>query len=111
MTSDQIVEASNHEYHRRVSNMWGDPKPSDDPADVPEIDKNTLEFAQSIWASRRRASGSEVRSRPSLSTNDSQSSLTRALSMMAATADGGGEEAGQGAEAGGVARRLQCARP
>jgi hypothetical protein len=67
MTSDQIVEASNHEYHRRVSNMWGDPKPSDDPADVPEIDKNTLEFAQSIWASRRRASGSEVRSWPSLS--------------------------------------------
>ena len=42
MTSDQIVEASNHEYHRRVSNMWGrDPKPSDDPADVPERSTRT----------------------------------------------------------------------
>ncbi len=79
MTSDQIVEASNHEYHRRVSNMWGDPKPSDDPADVPEIDKNTLEFAQSIWASRRRASGSEVRSRPSLSRRMTISQVSLAL--------------------------------
>jgi hypothetical protein len=35
MTSDQIVEASNHEYHRRVSNMWDGSKPADDPADVP----------------------------------------------------------------------------